>query len=348
MQKKDIAIKIQEDITDLFEFIQELYHGSSSTIHLVKYKKNGKLYAMKKLYWNLCPPRIFHEFQIIRMCNHQNIIHGSRIFMKDNSNIFVILQYFENVPFSATINSFNRKNIYYYMKGLLSALSYLHSKKIIHFNVKPPNYLYNPNSFSGKLIGFQSSSFETTIEDNDLNHKSLNAGNPYIKVDITNPQNSPNRELFTTLSIGTNGYKAPEILMRTDHLTTAVDIWSAGIILLTILTKRYPFFSSNDDLDSLCQISNIIGTEKLEGAAAECFRQIVFPYEVKTTDIKLIVIAYNPRVYELKLPDSIYDLLSKMLEPCPSKRITAADALRHPFFINSMTLSPNAKGINQK
>ena len=324
MQKKDIAIKIQEEITDLFEFIRELYHGSSSIVYLVKYKNNGKLYAMKKLYWNLCPPRVFHEFQIIRMCNHQNIIHGSRIFMKDNSNIYTILQYFENVPFPSTINSFNYKLIFYYMKGLLSALSYLHSKKIIHFNVKPPNYLFNPNTSSGKLIGFQSSSFEVNADEETINH-----------------------DVFTTLSIGTHGYKAPEILMKADHLTTAVDIWSAGIILLTILTKRYPFFSAQDDLDSLCQLGNIIGTDKLKEAASECIRHIVFPFEVKTTDMKLIVIAYNPRVYELKLPDSVYDLLTKMLEPCPSKRITAADALKHPFF-NSISLSPNTKGVIQK
>lgn len=326
MQKKEIAIKIQEEITDLFEFIRELYHGSSATVYLVKYKSNGKLYAMKKLYWNLCPPRVFHEFQIIRMCNHQNIVHGSRIFMKDNSNIYIILQYFENIPFPTMINSFNWKLIHYYMKGLLSALSYLHGKKIIHFNIKPPNYLFNPNVSSGKLIGFQSSSFETNPDESE----------------------SINKDFFTTLSIGTHGYKAPEILMKADHLTTAVDIWSAGIILLTILTKRYPFFSAKDDLDSLCQLSNIIGTEKLKEAAEECMRRISFPYEVKTTDMKLIVIAYNPRVYELKLPDTIYDLLAKMLEPCPSKRITAADALKHPFFNNSASLSPNPKGVNQK
>ena len=324
MQKKDIAIKIQEEITDLFEFIQELYHGSSSTVYLVKYKSNGKLYAMKKLYWNLCPPRVFHEFQILRMCNHQNIIHGSRIFMKDNSNIYIILQYFENVPFASTINTFNWKVIFYYMKGLLSALAYLHGKRLIHFNVKPQNYLFNPNTLSGKLVGFQSSSFETDIDQ----------------------QETDNSSVFATLSIGTHGYKAPEILMKSDHLTTSVDIWSAGVILLSILTKRYPFFSANDDLDSLCQISNIIGTEKLKEAAAECKRDIVFPYEVKNTDMKLIVIAYNPRVYELKVPDSIYDLLAKMLDPCPTRRITAADALKHPFFNN--TNSPNTKGINPK
>ncbi|VDP88911.1 unnamed protein product [Schistosoma mattheei] len=36
-------------------------------------------------------------------------------------------------------------------------------------------------------------------------------------------------------------------------------------------------------------------------------------------------------------PTSAYDLLARLLEPCPQKRITAQDALRHPYFCNTKT-----------
>lgn len=315
--RKELALQINGSITDLFEIIKELYHGSSSIVYLGKYRKTGKIYAIKKLYWTFCPPRYFQEFKILRMCNNPNIIQGSRLFYKNNEEIYLILQYFEHVPFPVTLNSFTPKLIYYYMKSLLNGLAYLHSKKIIHRNVKPTNFLFNPTLFTGKLIGFQNSCFE--------------------ELKTVNSEEANTQSSFPTFSVGTHGYKPPEVLLKSEVITTAVDVWSAGVILLTILTRRYPFFTCHDDLDSLCQIANIIGTEKLKEAAIECHRQIVFPFDVKTTDLKLIVIAYNPRIFDLHLPDTIFDLLSKMLDPFPSKRITALEAIHHPYFTNVKT-----------
>jgi serine/threonine protein kinase len=47
----------------------------------------------------------------------------------------------------------------------------------------------------------------------------------------------------------------------------AVDMWSAGVILLSLLSGRYPFFRSNDDLTCLSQIISILGTEKVQESA---------------------------------------------------------------------------------
>ena len=50
------------------------------------------------------------------------------------------------------------------------------------------------------------------------------------------------------------------------YLLIAVDIWSAGIILLSFLSGRYPFFKAKDDLSSLAQIITVFGSK--EAAAA--------------------------------------------------------------------------------
>jgi serine/threonine protein kinase len=52
------------------------------------------------------------------------------------------------------------------------------------------------------------------------------------------------------------------------RLSLAIDIWSAGIILLSILTRKFPIFNSNDDTEALMEISAIFGKAKMDKCAA--------------------------------------------------------------------------------
>ena len=49
--------------------------------------------------------------------------------------------------------------------------------------------------------------------------------------------------------------------------TLALDIWSAGVILLSLLTKQFPFFNSTDDLDALVELTYIFGEAAMEQSA---------------------------------------------------------------------------------
>ena len=48
---------------------------------------------------------------------------------------------------------------------------------------------------------------------------------------------------------------------------TAIDVWSAGMILLFFLTKKFPLFQSNDDTEALLEIAAIIGRRRMEKTA---------------------------------------------------------------------------------
>lgn len=50
-------------------------------------------------------------------------------------------------------------------------------------------------------------------------------------------------------------------------LPAAIDIWSAGVILLSLLSGRYPFFKASDDLIALTQIMTIRGSRETIQAA---------------------------------------------------------------------------------
>lgn len=72
-------------------------------------------------------------------------------------------------------------------------------------------------------------------------------------------------------TVGT--YRPPPFLESRSFSTyilccSALDIWSAGIILLCFLTRRFPFFNSNDDTEALAEIMAIFGRRKMERCAA--------------------------------------------------------------------------------
>ncbi len=54
---------------------------------------------------------------------------------------------------------------------------------------------------------------------------------------------------------GTKGFRAPEVLLKVVNQTTAIDIWSAGVILLSMLCNRFPVLSQSDDDVSLLEIT---------------------------------------------------------------------------------------------
>jgi cell division control protein 7 len=51
------------------------------------------------------------------------------------------------------------------------------------------------------------------------------------------------------------------------YVWLAVDMWSAGMILLFFLAGKFPLFQSNDDVEALLEIACIIGRRRMEKAA---------------------------------------------------------------------------------
>ena len=47
----------------------------------------------------------------------------------------------------------------------------------------------------------------------------------------------------------------------------AIDVWSSGIIFLFFLTRKFPLFQSNDDVEALMELSTIIGRKGMERTA---------------------------------------------------------------------------------
>ncbi|NWQ67646.1 CDC7 kinase, partial [Neopipo cinnamomea] len=189
---------------------------------------------------------------------------------------------------------------------------------------------------------------------------------------------------------GTPGFRAPEVLTKCPTQTTAIDMWSAGIIFLSLLSGRYPFFKASDDLTALAQIMTVRGSRETIQAARTFGKSVVCTQVVPSQNLRALCeklrgtnsgfkesrgevpsgsendsalpcavekpcapetlgkqiqhqksFQEGDGALEMKatdmngwdqVPDEAYDLLDKLLDLNPATRITAKEALLHPFF----------------
>jgi len=127
-----------------------------------------------------------------------------------------------------------------------------------------------------------------------------------------------------THEVVTLWYRAPEILLGSKNYSTPVDIWSIGCIFVEMLTKR-PLFPGDSEIDELFRIFRTLGTPD----------DIMWPGVSKLPDYKPANFPHwtaQPLSSIVNLDPLGLDLLEKMLTYEPSRRISAKEALSHPYF----------------
>ncbi|KAA6378335.1 MAG: putative protein kinase [Streblomastix strix] len=130
--------------------------------------------------------------------------------------------------------------------------------------------------------------------------------------------------------VGTRGFRAPEVVLRSINQGVAVDIWAVGIIALCIFSGKYPFFQASDEADILAELCLLFGTKQMEEGAAAVGK--VFSSSAYFPPCDLISLCNHLHPTRLfPLGPAAADFLHKLLSIDPSKRPTAIEALSHPW-----------------
>jgi cell division control protein 7 len=232
-----------------------------------------------------------------------------------------------------------------YLRALFSALKSVHENNILHRDIKPTNFLYDPQTQRGVLVDFGLAEREGIdckpclchepyeVRKQRLSNSVAAQAGPqqgYPKTD-TRPSRRANRA-------GTRGFRAPEVLFKCTEQTTSIDVWSAGVILLTILSKRFPFFNSADDVEAMIEIATIFGLKRMKAAGQ--LHGCMFETNIPTigrdgfTFEKIIMWSTCRDAKNQPLSDEeklAIEFLGRCLELDPTRRITAKGALEHEF-----------------
>uniref|UniRef100_A0A673BSC9 mitogen-activated protein kinase n=1 Tax=Sphaeramia orbicularis TaxID=375764 RepID=A0A673BSC9_9TELE len=124
----------------------------------------------------------------------------------------------------------------------------------------------------------------------------------------------------------TQYYRAPEILMGSRHYSNSIDIWSVGCIFAELLGRRI-LFQAQSPIQQLDLITDLLGTPSMEAMRTACegARAHILRGPHKQPSLPVLYTLSSQATHEA------VHLLCRMLVFDPSKRISAKDALAHPY-----------------
>ncbi|KAI9801668.1 MAG: hypothetical protein M1833_002350 [Piccolia ochrophora] len=305
-----------------------------------------RLVAIKKIYVTSSPLRIQNELELLNDLRGYDSVCPLITAFRYQDQVVAVLPYFKHVDFREYFRDISVPEMRIYFRSLFSALASVHKHNIIHRDIKPTNFLYDIDRQRGVLVDFGLA--ERQGEDcspclcqygQSTRKSRIEAGQASQQpatLTIDRPSRRANRA-------GTRGFRAPEVLFKCTNQTTKIDIWSAGVILLTMLARRFPFFNSADDVDALIEISTIFGQRRMKPAAllhGAVFDTTLPSIGEKGFSLQKIVLWSTGR--SGNKDDTKNEGLSRQekiavmflygcLDLDPARRISAEDALNHEF-----------------
>ena len=217
------------EISSKYEIIQEIGRGAFSIVYKVKSKENNNIYCLKKINTNKTKDKE-NEIKILSNLNHPNLIKCFYSFY-NSDNIYIIIDFCEFGDLFSLLQSVKKKKVFVNEDIIwniaiqtLIGLNYLHTKKIIHRDIK----LLNLFMTKDKKIKIGDMGMSTILEGDEL----INS------------------------RVGTPLYIAPE-LVKKEKYDYKIDIWSLGCSLYHLAKTSPPF---NDE--NLIKLGNAIISEQ--------------------------------------------------------------------------------------
>ncbi|OCF74126.1 CMGC/CDK/CRK7 protein kinase [Kwoniella mangroviensis CBS 8886] len=288
---------------DMYVLVSHVGEGTYGKVYKARNTDTGRMVALKKIRLegekDGFPVTAMREIKLLQGVRQDNVVRLLEI-MVSKGNVHMVFEYMEHDLtglLSHPTLRFSQANIKSLNHQMLNGLSHLHSKSILHRDMKGSNILLNSKG--------------------ELKLADFGLARLYSKKHLDDYTNR----------VITLWYRSPELLMGETVYKSEVDMWSAGCIVLEIFTTK-PIFQGSDEINQLEVIYSIMGTPKESqwpGVKELPWYELVKPKEVIESKFK--------SAFEKWLSPAALQLVEGLLNFDPSKRLTAKDAMNTPYFV---------------
>uniref|UniRef100_A0A9J8DAJ4 Mitogen-activated protein kinase n=1 Tax=Cyprinus carpio carpio TaxID=630221 RepID=A0A9J8DAJ4_CYPCA len=304
------SLDVKFEVGEEYDIIETIGTGAYGVVSSARRRDNGQQVAIKKIpnaFEVLTnAKRTLRELKILKHFKHDNIIAIKDILQpvvphSAFKSVYVVLDLMESDLHQIihSLQPLTPEHTRYFLYQLLRGLKYIHSANVIHRDLKPSNLLVNENC-------------ELKIGDFGM-ARGLSAAH------------SDESRSFMTEYVATRWYRAPELMLSLHHYSLAIDLWSVGCIFGEMLGRRQMFPGKNY-VHQLQLILSVLGTPPeriITSIGSDRVRSYVRSLPSKAPES---LAALYPQA-----EPSAMDLLGAMLRFDPRERISACQALEHPY-----------------
>jgi serine/threonine protein kinase len=286
---------------DRYLRLEKVGEGTYGVVYKSRDLVTGEIVALKKIRLEAedegVPSTAIREISLLKELSHPNIVRLLNVVLHDGK-LYLVFEFLDKDlrGYSQVLGkNLPRMLVKSYLYQLVRGIAFCHSHRVLHRDLKPQNLLIDRKG-NLKLADFG----------------------------LARAFGVPIRTY--THEVVTLWYRAPEILLGGRQYSTPVDVWSIGCIFAELVTRQ-PLFPGDSEIDELFKIFRQLGTP-----TEETWPGVTAYRDYKPTFPQWSSKPLNTVPGLERLEESGLDLLMKMLIYEPSKRISARDALRHPYF----------------
>jgi len=297
------SLTVQWGDQDDYEVVRKVGRGKYSEVFEGINTSNSERCIIKILK-PVKKKKIKREIKILQnLCGGPNIVKLLDIVRDQHSKTpSLIFEYVNSTDFKVLYPTLTDYDIRYYIYELLKALDYCHSQGIMHRDVKPHNVMIDHELRKLRLIDWGLAEF-------------YHPGKEY------------------NVRVASRYFKGPELLVDLQDYDYSLDLWSLGCMFAGMIFRKEPFFYGHDNHDQLVKIAKVLGTDELN-AYLNKYRLELDPQLdalVGRHSRKPWSKFINADNQHLVSPEAI-DFLDKLLRYDHQERLTAREAMAHPYF----------------
>lgn len=289
-----------------YETLEQVGEGTYGVVYRARDLRTDRIVALKKVRMEKekdgIPITCLREVKILKEIDHPNIVRLLGVTVgRALDEMYLAFEYVEHDLAGLIDNMtkpFTEAEVKCLILQLLQAVHYLHRSFYIHRDLKLSNLLFS-NRGELKLCDFG----------------------------LARIFGEPNKSM--TPRVVTLWYRAPELLLGCKDYTVAVDMWAVGCIFGELLLNS-PVMPGKTEIEQLQLMCRLLGTPNDK----------IWPgyYDLPNAKIVAGLPQQNYHMINAKfkfLSHEGQDLLKRFLTFDPKKRITAYQALQHPYFKES-------------